>query len=121
MELILPIFFQIFYTTLKQLILAINVFIVIQRYIIVKKQTKESKKDVLQKTIIIYNRSKVHVDERRFANDSTLYKCNSPFNIVVLTKNSVWVLEVRKAGYNNKPILSYAHPTYKNTAITQDV
>lgn len=47
MEFILSIFFQAFYITLEELILAANIFVIIQGYIIIKRQSKKSKKRVL--------------------------------------------------------------------------
>lgn len=63
MELESPILFQASYATLQELISAVNIFTVIQSYAVVRRLTKKIKKRVLQKAILMYNRSKVHVDE----------------------------------------------------------
>lgn len=55
-----------FSITLEELISAINVFLVTQGYAIIKRHTKKSKKDILQKAVLIYNRNKVYVNKRRF-------------------------------------------------------
>lgn len=89
MKLLLPIIFQAFYAMLKQLILAENIFIAIQRYIVVKKLTKKSKKAILQKAVLIYNKNKIYVSKGRLAKNITLRKYNCLFNVVILTKNNV--------------------------------
>lgn len=86
-----------------------------------KKRTKKSKKGVLQKMVLIYNKSKVHVNERKFGNDTTFCKCNCPFDMVALIKDNVWILQVQKAGYNHEFILSGIHLTYQKAIMTQDV
>lgn len=63
MELQPPILSQASYATLEELISVVNVFAVIQGYAVVKRRTKKSKKGVLQKAVLICDRSKVHVDE----------------------------------------------------------
>lgn len=59
MELQPPILPQASYAILEELILAVNVFAAIQGYAIIKRRTKKSKKGVLQKAVLICNRSKV--------------------------------------------------------------
>ncbi len=92
MELQPFILLQAFYATLEELILAVNVFIVTQSYAVVKRRTKKSKKGVLQKAVLMCDRSKAHVDEGRFARDTTSRKYDCLFDVVALIKDNVWVL-----------------------------
>ncbi len=96
MELQPLILLQTSYATLEELISAVNVFAATQGYAVVKKRTKKSKKSVLQKVILMCDRSKAYVDEKRFARDTTSRKCDCLFDAVALTKDNVWVLESEK-------------------------
>lgn len=58
---------------LKKLILTINIFIV------EKKQIMKNRESILQKTFLIYNRSKIYINERRFAKNLILHKKNYHF------------------------------------------
>ncbi len=89
MELQSFIIFQASYTTLKKLISAINIFATLQGYAIVKRRTKKSKKRVLRKAVLICNRNKIHIDERKFAIDITSRKSDCLFDMVVLIKDNV--------------------------------
>ncbi len=121
MELQPPIPLQASYATLEELISAVNVFATTKGYAVVKKRTKKSKKGVLQKAVLIFDRSKAYVDEGRFARDTTSRKCDCPFDAVALNEDNVWVLRVREAGHNHEPTLPSVHPTHQKAAITQDV
>lgn len=68
----------------------------------------------------MYNRSKVHVDEERFAKDITSRKCDCPFDMVALIKDNVWVLRIWEAEYNYEFTLSDVYPTHKKVEITQN-
>ncbi len=65
--------------------------------------------------------SKAHVDDGRFARDTTLRKCDCSFDTVALTEDNAWVLQVRDVGYNHEPTLPGSHPTYRKAEMTQDV
>lgn len=106
---------------MEGLISGVNVFVATQRYAIIKKLIKKSKKIILQKVILIYNRNKIHIDEKGVARDTILYKCNCLFNVAALTKDNVWVLRVQEVGHNHKSIFLGAHFTHKKTAMTQEV
>ena len=88
MKFLPPIFPQTFYATLEELISAINIFIVIQRYVVIKKQTRKSKKDILQKAILIYNKNKIYINKRRSVKNTTLHKYNCLFDKIALTKHN---------------------------------
>ena len=112
---------QASYATLEELISAVNVFAAIQGYKVVKKQTKKRKKDVLQKEVLMCDRSNANVVEGIFARDTTSSKCDCWFDAVALTEDNVWVLRVREAGHNYEPTLAGEHPTRWKAAKTQDV
>ncbi len=88
MELQPPIPPQASYATLKELISAVNVFTATQGYSVVKRRTKKSKKDILQKAALMFDRSKIHVDEGRFARDTTSRKCDCSFDEVAYTEDN---------------------------------
>ena len=54
-----------FYPSLDELVIALNAFASLQEYAMVKKSIKTSKKKVLQKAILIYNRDKKHINTTR--------------------------------------------------------
>lgn len=54
-----------------------------------KRRTKKSKKDILQKVILICNRSKVYVNEEKFAKNTISHKCHYPFDVVVFIKGNI--------------------------------
>lgn len=70
---------------------------------------------------MICNRSKVHVDDRKFTKNTTLHKCGCLFEAITFTKDNIGVLQVRKVGYNHKLIFSGAYFTYKKAVIIEDV
>lgn len=70
---------------------------------------------ILQKVVLICDKSKVYVDEERFARDRTFCKCNCPFDIVALIKDNVWILQVQKVGHNHEPMLPGAYSTHKRS------
>ncbi len=121
MELQPPILSQASNATSEELILAVNVFVGIQGYTLVKKRTKKSKKEVLQKEVLMFDRSNANVDERIFARDTTSRKCDCCFDAVALTENNVWVLRVQVACNDHKPTLAGAHPTHSKSILTRDV
>lgn len=49
---------------------------------------------VLQKTILIYNKNKAHIDMKRFARDTTFYKYNYSFDKIALMEDKVRVFHV---------------------------
>lgn len=118
MELLLLIFLQAFYIPLKELISVVNIFAIIQGYAVVKRQTKKSKKDILQKTVLIYNENKVYIDKKRFAKDIILHKYDCLFDMVTLIKDNTQVLQVKKVGYNHELILLGTYLIYKKAVMT---
>lgn len=86
-----------------------------------KKTDQKSIKNILQKTILIYNKSKIYIDKGRFAKNTASCKYDCLFDVVALIEDNVWVLQVQKAAHNHEPILFGTPPTHKKATITQDV
>lgn len=64
-----------FYLSLDELVIAFNIFVFFQKYAIVKKYTLETnKKKILQKVILIFNRSKKLIDTAKGKQDTTSQK-----------------------------------------------
>lgn len=82
------------------------------------KQTKKYKKNILQKAILIYNRSKIYIDKERFIRDTILYKYDCLFDIIAFVKDNIWVLQVQKSRYNYEFTLSNTYLIYNKTVIT---
>lgn len=62
------------YLSLNNLVKTLNTFASFQEYTIIKKHTKVSKKWVLCKLVLIYDRSKKHINEKRDRRDTTSQK-----------------------------------------------
>ncbi len=58
-----------FYPSLDELVKVFNTFASLQGYIIVKKHTKVSKKGIFRKAVLIFDKSKKHIDENRGKRD----------------------------------------------------
>lgn len=52
-----------FYLFFNKLIIALNTFASLQRYVIIKKRTKTSKKGVFRKTILMCDRGKEYMNK----------------------------------------------------------
>lgn len=65
-----------FYLFLNELVKVLNIFVFFQKYIIVKRQIKISKIEVLCKAVLIYNRSKKYIDKNRNKKNTTSQKIN---------------------------------------------
>lgn len=98
-----------------------NISVATQGYAAVKKRTKKNKNSVLRKVVLIYNRSKLYINKRRFRKDTTLYKYDCLFDMVILTKNNISVLQVWEVRHNYEPTLSGVYSTYKKIIMTQDI
>lgn len=72
---------------------AINTFASLQGYAIVKRRTKVSKKGVLRKVILIYDRSKKHIIENWCKRDTSTQKTDCPFDAVALLKADGWHMQ----------------------------
>ena len=75
---------------LDKLIIALNAFASLQRYKIIKKCTKTSKKGVFWKAVLIHDRGKKYIDKSRNKQDTSSWKTNCPFNIITVLEEKDW-------------------------------
>lgn len=71
--------------------------------------------------VLIYNKNKIHVNQKEFVKDLTLHKYDYLFDIITLTKNNVWALQVWKKGYKHELTFFNTHFIYKKATITQNI
>ena len=84
MELQPPDLLDRFYLSLDELVKALNIFVSFQGYAIMKRRTKVSKKGVLRKAVLIFDRGKEHIDENGGKKDTTSQKTNCPFDAIAI-------------------------------------
>ncbi len=73
-----------FYLSLNKLIIALNAFVLLQRYAIVKRCTKTRKKVLLQKAVLICDKGKEHINKSREKRDTLTRKINCLFDIIAV-------------------------------------
>ncbi len=104
------------YSFLDSLIKAINTFVSLQGYTLVKRRTKVSKKGVLRKAILIYDRSKEHITENWCKKDTAIQKTDCLFDAVALLEADRGTFCIRNGSNNHEAIPPGAHSTYRKAA-----
>ncbi len=109
-----------FYFSLDKLIKALNIFASLQGYAIVKRCTKVSKKKAFCKAVLMFDRSKEHIDENEGKKNTTSRKTNCLFDATAILEEEKWSYQLRNNDQNYDPILASAHPAYRKMVKTKD-
>lgn len=109
------------YIFFDNLLQAINGFVSLQGYAIVKRRIKVSKKRVLRKPVLIYDWNKEYYSEYQSKRETSSQKTDCFFDALAILETDRWIFQLRNGSHNHEVTLSRVHPTYQKVTQTKKV
>lgn len=75
----------------------------------------------MRKAVLIYDRSKEHIDKNRGKRNTTSWKTNCLFNTIAILEEKRWSYQLYNGDHNYDPTLASAYLAHGNIIQTEDV
>ncbi len=100
------------YAFLDALLQAVNSFVFLQGYAIVKRRTKVSKKDILKKAVLMCDWSKEYHTKSWNKREIATRKTDCPFDTLAVLEVDGWIFQLRDGNHNHNTTLPGVHLTH---------
>jgi hypothetical protein len=110
-----------FYSTLDELIVTINQHASKQKYAVIKKRMKKSKKEILRKAVLRCDKDKIAKSQEFNKRETSTRLCECSFETIVTLSIWDWQLNVKDVSHNHVSTSQESHLILRKMTLTSKI